>query len=448
MLLEFKVSNFKSIKDTQTFSMIRGSREKSLANNYATILLDKIGDAHKEVDVLKTSAIYGANASGKSNLIEAIFTIRNIIIESYKYQQGEQIPIEPFRLDENYLTKPSCFEFTFVENNVKYNYYVKMTKNIVEEEELYFYPKGRKQKVYSRKKNNIDINFGTSKIDEEDKIRQKIYAEDIADNILFLSLVNRIKLDAVKNAFNWFFQKLVVIPPRQVLVSTTTPMLKDHIIDEKMVLKYLQVADPLISKITVEMEEKQENDPMFSQIKQHMLSQIANRFGTNAIQGLNVQGKYAILKEKFTRLGVNKNGDLVPVDFTINEESVGTQKFYSLIGPLVSALRNGNVLICDELGTSLHPLLMQSILELFTSEENKSNAQLIISTHNVYFLDKPNLFRKDQVWLTEKSISGETNLYSISDFENTKREDLTAKSYLKGKFGAIPTADIWEIFNE
>lgn len=448
MLLEFKVSNYKSIRDTQTFSMIRGSREKSLENNYSTILLDKIGDSLKEVDILKTSAIYGANASGKSNLIEAMFTIRNIIIESYRYQQGELIPIEPFKLDEKYLSIPSSFEFTFIENNIKYNFYVKMTKNIVEEEELSFYPKGRKQRVYYRKGNNIDINFGTSKIDEKDRIRQKIYAEDIADNILFLSLVNRIKLDAVKNAFNWFLQKLVVIPPQQSLLSTTTPMLRDHIIDENMVLRYLQIADPLISKITVEMEEKQENDPMFSQIKQRMLSQIINKFGPLAIQGLNVQGKYAVLKEKFTRLGINKNGDLIPVDFTINEESIGTQKFYSLIGPLVSALRNGNVLICDELGTSLHPLLMQSILELFTSEENKSNAQLIISTHNVYFLDKPKLFRKDQIWLTEKSISGETNLYSISDFEHTKREDLTAKSYLKGKFGAIPNTDIWEIFND
>lgn len=447
MLLEFKVANFKSIKDVQVFSMIRGSKEKALESNFATITLDKIGDSSKEIDVLKTSAIYGANASGKSNLIEAIFTIRNIIINSHQNQQGDLLPIEPFKLDETYRSLPSYFEFIFIEEAIKYSYFVKLNKNIVEEENLYFYPRGRKQRVFLRKGNKIEINFGSTKLDEMDKVRQQIYAEDIADNILFLSLANRIKLDAVKNAFKWFLQKLVVIPPNQRLLSTTTPMLNDHIIDENMVLKYLQVADPLISKISIELEEKLDNNPLMAQMRQHMLSHLSDRMSPNAIQEMIKQNKFSVLKEKFMRYGKNKAGELIPVEFTIEEESVGTQKYYSLIGPLVSALRNGNVLICDELDTSMHPLLMQSILELFTSEQNKSNAQLIISTHNVYFLDKHNLFRKDQIWLTEKSISGETNLYSINDFNNTRREDLSSKTYLKGKFGAIPSVNMWEIFD-
>lgn len=449
MLLEFYVSNYKSIKDTQSFSMIRSSKENYLKENFVTCNISKIGDSEKCVDVLKTSAIYGANASGKSNLINAIFLIQNIIINSNKNQQGDLLPVEPFKLDETYQNIPTTFKFVFIEQSVKYMYQVKMTQQSIKEETLYYYPKGRRSKVFERINNKIKIKFNSSQIDEREKIRQQIYAEYIADNILFLSLANKLNIEAIKNAFHWFSQKLLVIPDTRRLLNTTTPMLKDHIINEEKVLEFIKIADPLISKVNIEtIDQNEDTDILNKKLKDFILKISQNSNNTNNIQNISITNKLSILKEKFYRYGLDKNGNISNIEFTIQEESRGTQKFYSLIGPLLNALKRGTILICDELETSLHPLLMQAIIELFSSKENINNAQLIISTHDINLMDKRNLFRKDQIWFVEKSITGESNVYSLSDFIDTPRKELSSKNYLKGKFGAIPNVDIWELIND
>ena len=450
MLLEFKVGNYKSIKEMQTFSMLRSSRENSLKDNYSTINIKKIGDSSKCIDVLKTSAIYGANASGKSNLIHSMFVLQTLIINSYKNQQGTLLPVVPYRLNDIYKDLPTYFEVIFIENSTKYRYLLRLTQCKIIEECLYCYPNGRETKVFTRKDNEIKINFNISKtLDEKDKVRQQIYAEDIANNILFLSLANRIKLEEVKSAFNWFATKLVVIPDHRHLVSTTTPMLSYNDIDSSTVLKYLKMADPLISNINIEtIEPKDNNDPRFSRIKQDFITKMKESNPSINIDELFVDNNLAILREKFYRYGSDKDGKIKNIEFTLNEESRGTQKFYSLIGPLFNSLKKGHVLVCDEFETSLHPLLMQGIIEIFTSIENNSNAQLIISTHDVNLLDKNNLFRKDQIWFVEKNYLGESEVYSVSDFNKTSRKDLSSKSYLKGKFGAIPEVDVWELIND
>lgn len=450
MLIEVSIENYKSIKNRVTLSMQKSSQDKSLDENFVNIELNKIGQDKKEIGLLKTSAIYGANASGKSNIIDGILKIKLIILNSHAHQQGQLFPVVPFKLDDKCVTEPTFFQFVFIEQGVKYAYNVKLTQKSVIEENLYHYPNGREQKVFSRQGNEIKINFGSQKqLDQKDQMRQEIYASDISENILFLSLANKVKIEAVKNAFNWFANKLQVVTNDVNVIPTTTPMLKDNRLSNKQVLKYLQIADPQIQGINIEANEFNINDPNNINIKQQLFKNLISEAQRRNIPFEKIQVEPLMtLVEKTQRHGLDINGNVKNVDFTLQEESLGTFKFYNLIGPILQALNNGMVIIYDEFDTSLHPLLVKGIIELFYSKVNCSNAQLIISTHNTHFLDFPALFGRDQIWITEKQYNGETELYSISDFKGIKRSDLSAKTYLKGKFGGIPQIDLDDIYEE
>lgn len=446
MLIEISIENYKSIKNRVTLSMQKSSQDKSLDENFVNIELNKIGQDKKEISLLKTSAIYGANASGKSNIIDGILKIKQIILTSHAHQQGQLFPVVPFKLDDKCITEPTFFQFVFIEQGVKYAYNVKLTQKLVIEENLYHYPKGREQKVFSRQGNEIKINFGSQKqLDQKDQIRQEIYASDISENILFLSLANKVKIEAVKNTFNWFANKLQVVNRESSIIPITTPMLDKNQLSKEQVIKYLKIADPQIQGINIETSEFNINDPNNKNIKQQLMfeAQIRNI----PFEKMQVEPLMALV-EKTQRLGLDINGNVKNVDFTLREESLGTFKFYNLIGPILQALNNGMVIIYDEFDTSLHPLLVKGIIELFYSKVNCSNAQLIMSTHNTHFLDFPALFGRDQIWITEKQYNGETELYSISDFKGIKRADLSAKTYLKGKFGGIPQIDLDDIYEE
>ena len=446
MLIEVSIENYKSIKNKVTLSMQKSSQDKTLDENFVNIELNKIGQDKKEIGLLKTSAIYGANASGKSNIIDGILKIKLIILNSHAHQQGQLFPVVPFKLDDKCVTEPTFFQFVFIEQGVKYAYNVKLTKKSVVEENLYYYPNGREQKVFSREGNEIKINFGSQKqLDKEAQLRQEIYASDISENILFLSLANRVKIDAVKNAFNWFANKLQVVTKDLNVIPTTTPMLTDNQLSKEQVLKYLKIADSQIQGINIEANEFNINDPNNSDIKKHLMFEAQRR--NIPFEKMQVEPLMALV-EKTQRHGLDIDGNVKNVDFTLQEESLGTAKFYNLIGPIIQELNNGMVIIYDEFDTSLHPLLVKGVIELFYSKVNCSHAQLIMSTHNAYFLDFPALFRRDQVWVTEKQYNGETELYSISDFKGIKRSNLSAKTYLKGKFGGIPQIDLDDIYEE
>lgn len=442
MLIEFSTENFKSIKNKMTLTM-QASFDKSLSKNVAKVVLPQIEGKKNVNRVLKTSIIYGANASGKSNLLKAMNIIRKIIIHSNTHQPNQAFPIDNFRLDLTCSKKPTKFEFIFIQKGIKYAYQVVLTSKKVIEECLYYWPNGRQVKVFEREGNNIVFGGSYKAKNKEDELRNKIYAEDTAENILFLSMANKVNIQPIKDAFTWFAMKLVIINRQNGIGDETTRMLAEHFITKQEVLNYLKVADSKITDFTlVESDaDLDANHPVNNFIKTVILPEIARKENIKIEDIGKIVGKS--YNEKIKRYGISETGERILVDFDISDESDGTQRYYGLIGPIISCLKRGCTVLYDELELRLHPLLAKGIIELFTSDINKNDAQLIITSHNVNLLDTKGLFRKDQIWFTEKNEYSETELYSLDDITGVRHSMIKAKNYLKGSFGAIPDLN-WE----
>jgi len=446
MLIEFSVENYKSIKEKATLNMA-ASADKKMPGNVCVFELPKVNNKFKKKRILKTAAIYGANASGKSNILKAVEIVQKIIISSNQYQQGQLFPIDNFRLDERSMAKPTCFEFIFVHNNIKYAYQLELTKQKVVEENLYHWPNGKQVLIFER--TNNDINFNTDKkLSEKDELRNRIYAEDIAENILFLSLANKVNIKPLKESFDWFCTKLRVIT-KQTGLGMTTQMIDQNTVNKDDVLKYLKIADPLIANLDIiknKIDDVDENHLMNDFFQKFVLPDIARKENIKIENIKSIEG--FVVNEKTQRVGLDGFGNEKLFSFDLaDDESDGTKRYYGIIGQIIDCLNKGCVLLFDEIELRLHTLLSKSILELFISDTNKNCSQLIISSHDVTLLDDCNLFRRDQVWFTEKQDNGATELYSIDDFTGIRNSLVKSKNYLKGKFGAIPQIDL-EILND
>lgn len=446
MLIEFSTENFRSIKDEVTLTL-QAATDTSISRNVAKIKLPQIEGKLNTHRILKTSIIYGANASGKSNLLKAMYIIRKIILHSNTHQQNQEFPIETFRLDLSYANKPTKFEFIFTYNGIKYAYQVVLTKKKVIEENLYHWPNGRQVKIFERDNNKIEIGNSYKGTNKEDELRNKIYAEDTAENVLFLSMANRVNIQPIKDAFNWFATKLVIMYRQNGIGQDTTRMIAEHKITKQEVLNYLKVADSQIADFMIvekDIEDVEQNAFMSNFIKTVVLPEIARKENIKIEDIGKIVGKN--ISEKTKRYAINENGDKVLVDFELSDESDGTQRYYGLIGPIISCLKRGCTIFFDELELRLHPLLSKGIIELFTSELNANNAQLIITSHDVNLLDAKGLFRKDQIWFTEKNDASATELYSLDDFKGIRNSMVHSKNYLRGNFGAIPDL-VWGNIN-
>lgn len=447
MLIEFSAENFKSIRDKVTLSL-NASADKKLPKNVAKVNLPQIEKKKSTQRILKSSIIYGANASGKSNIIKAIDIIKRIILYSNKHLQDQKFPIDNFRLDLSYDKKPTNFEFIFVNNGLKYAYQVSLLKERVLEENLYYWPNGRQVKVFER--TGQDIVFGNlyEKNNKETELRNKIYAEDTAPNTLFLSMANNVSIPQVKAAYNWFATKLVIMTQQNGIGRDTTQLIADNYIDKQDVLNYLKIADSQIANFKIiegEVEDLDPNHPMNAFIRTVILPQIAKRENIKIENISKITGKS--LDEKTQRYGVNESGQKILIDFNLSDESDGTQRYYGLIGPIISCLKNECTILFDELELRLHPLLSKGVIELFSSDINTNNSQLIMTSHDVNLLNYKDLFRRDQIWFTEKNVESVTELYSLDDFIGIRNSMISSNNYLKGKFGAIPDLN-WEIINK
>ncbi len=414
MLIEFSVENFRSIKEKVTLSMVSSS-DKSLVNNLIKT------DVLKKDSLLRSAVIYGANASGKSNLILAFAFLSHLVMTSHKNQKDAKINVSSFKLDKDYLSKPSKFEVIFIKNKNRYVYGVSATSEKIIDEYLYYYPKGRKAIIFERSNTN-DFYFTI------DNNLQEFLKDRTLDNVLYLSNSTQLKYEKSFEAFDWFKDNLRIINIEEnpLLTEFTINLLNKDEKSKELILKALSNADLGIEDIKASVENVSiENLP--STFPSELKAYISEIKGD--IKNINIKTTHKGNKGKDTEFDVQ---------FEFDEESGGTQKMFFLIGPLIDVLSNGRILIVDELDIKLHYKLIQFLIKLFHDpNQNMNNAQLIFTTHNTILLDM-NLFRRDQIWFTDKNPDvGSTDLYSLVEFNLRKKENIQ-KGYQAGRFGAVP----------
>ena len=422
MLIEFSVENFLSIKDKVTLSLL-ASTDKSLDNNLIKT------DVLKKDSLLRSAVLYGANASGKTNVILALNFLNHLIINSHTNQKGTKIKYSPFKLNRENLSMPSKFEVVFIKNDIKYIYGASMTDEKIVDEYLYYYPKGSRATIFERKNTN-NYKFTI------DKTEQKFLSNRTLENVLYISNSTQLNYPKTSEAFEWFKDNLRTVGPTDhpSLIDTTVELLNKEKTFKEYVLKALIKADLGISDISASIETISIDD-LPTDFPENMKVLLSD--GKNELKKLDIKTTHKIH---------NIEGNEINVQFEFNEESDGTQRIFSLIGPWINALINGHILVIDELDTKLHHLLNVFLIKMFNDpSQNKSNAQLVFTTHNTNLLDL-DLFRRDQIWFTEKNPDiGNTDLYSLIEFSPRKDKNIQ-KGYLAGRYGAIPFISGGELF--
>ena len=418
MLIEFSVKNFLSFKNKVVLSMEKGSGDENLDN---TISINN-------VNILKSTAIYGANASGKSNILKAltcaILMVRN---SSLIPVGGKWNFIKPFLFDEETKNKPSEFEFIFIANGIKYRYFFIADVNKIYDEVLDAY--------YSQKPTNIFTRTKTSIYEfKNDKNKLEILSTNNTENKLFLSTATTWNYDKTKDAYLWFAN---AIDTYDSFDKITDKDLMDYSKDEdnlkEFSLKLLKEADILIKDITIDYEEREIDSTMADML----LPTVARNGEKIKVKNVNIELEHEVIDD-------SNNKHIYKLNFT--EESSGTRVLFAFAPFLKRAFEKTRVIVVDELEKSMHPALVEFIVKLFNNKEiNKSNSQLIFTTHATNLLNLE-LLRRDQIWFTEKNPkNGVSHLYPLDSFSVRKDENIQ-KGYINGRYGAIPfirDIDLW-----
>lgn len=416
MLIEFEVGNFLSINKPVRFSMVAATPVKEfLTENTFEVLKFRL---------LKSCAIYGANASGKSNLLEAMSFMRDFILSSAKESQStEPINISPFKFDSISENGPSRFQMIFILGDQQHRYGFEVDRKMVTSEWL-FQNDGKKEKpLFIRQKNNIEI---MQNFEEGKGLEQRT-----RDNALFLSIVDQMNGPNAKNILKWFSHFRVIEGLKDEMYEKfTIKMLQDQN-TRPLILDLIRSADLGIEDFKV--DEIDLNVDALKILNEEFKKQVIAQIGSNKSFRLST------LHPKYTE---NVRSGSAILDFK-SEESEGTKKFFRLVGPILNCLKNGWIVVIDELDAKLHPLLTRALISLFHNPKvNTRNAQLVFGTHDTNLLCYGN-FRRDQVWFTEKNHQGATDLYSLVEIKLPKgtkvRNDASfEKDYVHGRYGAIP----------
>ena len=391
MLLEFCVKNFLSIKDDLKLSFVATTLKESLSEPNDVIRISDMGLA-----LVRSAVIYGANASGKTNVLKAIAFYKSFIMNSFKNgQAGESIDVENFRLNASTVQEPTTMEATFTVGEYLYRYGFEVGEKAVHAEWLYRRMNRKRSKeveIFYREETGVTVHAKSPLM--QDLVNRKM----VRDNALLLSTAAQFNETTAVDILHW-------LSDTQVLFCSEDDKMWlqaiRHLDDEKMrerIVRFAKYADLGIENIT----------------------KIGNRIVSSHRQ--------------YDDEGRETND--VAFSFSGNE-SEGTIKYFSLAYPIIDALDNGKRLVVDELDSKLHPLLVRKIVTLFNSAEtNPQGAQLLFTTHDTFLLSA-GLFRRDQVWFTQKDNFGATEAYSLAEYK-VRGSSPFERDYLQGKFGATP----------
>lgn len=414
MLIEFNVTNYRSINETQTFNM-SANKTGGLENNYFDSGINGLPN------LLASAAMYGPNASGKSNFIKALSFMKKFIISSSKdYQEGDPINVDPFKFDKEQQQLPSDFETIFIQDNVRYQYGFSATSKRVVHEWLIAYPEGRPQKWFER---NFDINTGLEHWYFGPKFSgsRNIWKKSTRANALFLSTAIQLNSEQLRPVFDWFKQIRIISSDEQLSFGFTFKQCETNEMKQR-IIEFMNAADISISDIHL-------NKTKFS--PELLPQEMPQSVKESIIEDLKDSEIFDVTLLHPSTCG----SELVPIN--LEDESAGTQKLFRLAGPWIDILENGIIVFIDELERSMHPLMVRFLVgSLHTPLLNKHNAQLVFTTHDTSILDK-DFLRRDQIWFLEKNKDNSTHLYPLTDFSPRKNEAFE-KGYLQGRYGALP----------
>lgn len=392
MLIQFSVENYLSIKDKVVLSLLA-----SKDTEHSEHLI--IGG---NKNYLKSSVIYGANASGKSNVLNAFWFMVNYVLTSHNQQVHKSIDRTPFKFDRETPALPSSFEVIFTANSIRYAYGFSVTDKAVTDEYLYYYPNGRQALIFERK-DTTDFRF-TVDVDEQNTLKERTSA-----NKLYLSVASNWSYSKVIPVLEWFASCQIITKHS---VADAYGLEAEQLKDDdyrRVIASMLRVADLGIQALQI-----RDTDP---------LSTLRNDVFTNIEAVHTVQ---------------DTAGNAFSYTLNMTEESDGTNSYFKLIGIVKKALDQGTLLVADEMDAHLHPLLTKHLVSLFNSAEfNPNGAQLVFTSHNTNLLDL-DVLRRDQIWFTEKDEqTAATDLFSLYDF-SIRKDAKVEKGYLIGRYGAIP----------
>ena len=384
MLLQFSITNHRSIKETAIISM-KAAADKTMKE----VLISPVG----KKELVPVMAIYGANAAGKSNVIHALLLMREMVCGSYaKPLKGAELPYEPFAFVDG-QTEPTTFEIIYYYESIKYAYGFSFDKDRIISEYLYHWPNGREALVFSREKDEYEF--------RESIQEQLTLAGRTSENRLYLTSSNEWNCAQTEKAYLWFQKNLRGLIATGVSNESTIDAIRKGGDGKQRILKEMMLAD--LGICNVELSGTKEK-PIISTV--HQLTDDSGE------------------KKQYTLL--------------LGQESVGTQRFFSRIGLWMDALNSGAVLVVDEIEASMHPLLTRHLIEMIQDQTtNQNHAQLIFTTHDTGLLDLK-LLRRDQIWFAEKDEKTmQTDIYALTEFSPRKEENI-ARGYLQGRYGAIP----------
>jgi AAA15 family ATPase/GTPase len=413
MLLEFRVRNYRSIRDEQALTLVASGDKELAATHLAPTGLKAAPNA------LRSVVVYGPNASGKSSLLRALDYLRAVVAESATIiQPGQTYNVQPFKLDAASAQQPTEFEITFLLSGVRHQYAFSMTPQRIVSESLLVYRSSKPTQLFSRQHvegDRYDYEFSTYLTGP-----RKLWQESTRPNALFLSMAAQLNSEQLSPVFNWIVRNITFLPAgASVLPDFTTALLATEQ-GRASIREFLSAADISIADV-----------------------QAVPRKGMHAQWVMGASGLQASQEEREFMMPVFEHSTPKgSAKFELHDESEGTQRLYGLIAPVLDCLRDGHVLVVDELDSSLHTLLVRRLITMFqTPELNSNGAQLIFSTHDTSLLDHT-LFRRDQIWFTEKDADQATCLYPLTDFSPRKQE-AWERGYLAGRYGAVPFFSNW-----